>query len=720
MQIIKKDGQLAQFEGEKIVNAIRKSAERVMIKLTSEQEEQVVEQTKFLCLEYLIKHEDERGVPVKEVHNMVEQSLSHVQPQVAESYIAYRNYKKDFVGMLDQVYRKAQSVLYVGDKENSNADSSLVSTKRSLVASELSKELYQRFFLTKDEVKAVKDGFIYVHDMRDRMYTMNCCLADVSTIMQGGFEMGNVWYNEPKSVDTACDVLGDIVMSMAGQQYGGYTVAEIDKVLAPYCEKSYEFYYKEYCELAVEMGANMTPYLLHEKAHSYAKRKVQRELEQGIQGLEIKLNTVGSSRGDYPFTTFSFGLDSSEFGQMVTEIILKVRKEGQGKEGFKKTMLFPKLVFIYSEDLHGKGMALEHLFDKAVACSSKAMYPDYLSVSGDGYVSDIYKKYGKAISAMGCRAYLSPWFKEGGMYPAHEQDEPVFISRANIGAVTLHLCLIYQEAKVKGQDFYELLDYYLEMIRSLHKRTYEYLGKMKASTNPLGYTQGGFLGGTLDYNEEIAPILKSFTASFGYTALNELCQLHYGKSIVEDNSFAIEVIDYINDKINQYKEEDGWLYALYATPAESLVGLQVKQFRERFGIIENVSDKEYMSNGFHCHVSEDITPYQKQDAEYELFHKSNGGHITYTRYNIDYNLDAIKTVVRRGMKLGFYQGVNLALSTCDDCGHKELDMDTCPKCGSDNLTKVDRMNGYLSYSRVRGDSRLNDAKMAELKERISM
>lgn len=185
------------------------------------------------------------------------------------------------------------------------------------------------------------------------------------------------------------------------------------------------------------------------------------------------------------------------------------------------------------------------------------------------------------------------------MHPIDEQDSPIFVSRANIGAITLHLCLIYQEAKETGQDFYELLDYYLEMIRSLHKRTYEYLGKMKASTNPLGYTQGGFLGGTLDYNDEIAPILKSFTASFGFTALNELCQLHYGKSIVEDNSFANEVIDYINNKIEQYKEEDGWLYALYSTPAESLVGLQVKQFRERFGIIKNVSDKEYMSNGFH-------------------------------------------------------------------------------------------------------------------------
>ena len=292
-----------------------------------------------------------------------------------------------------------------------------------------------------------------------------------------------------------------------------------------------------------------------------------------------------------------------------------------------------------------------------------------------------------------CRAFLSPWYEKGGMYPQDENDKPVFISRANIGAVTLHLPLIYQEAKTTGQEFYTLLDKYLEMIRQLHLRTYDYLGEMKASINPLGFTQGGFLGGTLDYNDKIKPVLKSFTASFGVTALNELCQLHYGKSIKEDNTFALEVMKYIQTKIEQYKKEDGRLYAQYMTPAESLVGLQIKQFRNKFGIIENVSDHEYFSNGFHCNVREDITPLEKQDAEYDCFHIATGGRITYTRYNIDYNVEAIKSVVRRGMAYGYYQGVNLALSYCDDCGYQQLDMDVCPKCGSDNLTKVDRMNG---------------------------
>ena len=298
------------------------------------------------------------------------------------------------------------------------------------------------------------------------------------------------------------------------------------------------------------------------------------------------------------------------------------------------------------------------------------------------------------------------------MNPADEKDTPVFVGRFNIGAVSLHLPMIYAKAKQESKDFYQVLDYYLELIRQLHIRTYDYLGQLKASTNPLAYCEGGFYGGKLGLYDKIEPLLKSATASFGITALNELQQLHNKKSLVEDGQFAIEVLEYINKKITEYKEEDGHLYAIYGTPAENLCGVQVKQFRKKYGIVKNVSDREYVSNSFHCHVSEDITPIQKQDLEGRFWNLS--------KYPINYNKEAIKALVRRAMDLGFYEGVNLSLAYCDDCGHEELSMDVCPKCGSKNLTKIDRMNGYLSYSRVKGDTRLNDAKMAEIAERKSM
>ena len=481
-------------------------------------------------------------------------------------------------------------------------------------------------------------------------------------------------------------------------------------MLAPYAEHSYEKYIKKY----VSLGVN------EETAEKQAMADIQREFEQGFQGWEYKFNTVASSRGDYPFITVTAGLGTERFARMASKTLLKVRMNGQGKPGHKKPVLFPKIVFLYDEKLHGPGCELEDIFEAGIECSSRSMYPDWLSMSGEGYISETYQKYGKVISPMGCRAFLSPYWERGGQTPADENDTPVYIGRFNIGVVSLHLPMILAKSREESRDFYEVLDYYLNMIRQLHIRTYTYLGEMKASTNPLAYCQGGFLGGHLDLHDRIAPLLDAATASFGITALNELQILYNGKSITEDGAFALEVMEYINKRVKEFKEEDHHLYAIYGTPAENLCGLQVRQFREKFGIVPGVSDREYVSNSFHCHVAEKITPIEKQDLEKRFWELFNGGKIQYVRYPIDYNLDAIKTLIRRAMKYGFYEGVNMSLSYCDDCGYEQLEMDVCPKCGSSNLTKIDRMNGYLAYSRTHGDTRLSDSKMAEIADRISM
>ena len=670
------------------------------------------EEIAFICrfVQDKVEELDENRIPIFQMHNLVEGALERVNPAVAKSYRDYRNYKQDFVQMLDDVYKKSQSIMYIGDKENSNTDSALVSTKRSLIFNELNKSLYQKFFMTVEELQACRDGYLYIHDMSARRDTMNCCLFDVKSVLSGGFEMGNLWYNEPKTLDVAFDVIGDIVLSAASQQYGGFTVPSVEEILAPYAEKSYAKYQEKYRNLGLDK----------EKAEEVAVSDIKRDMEQGFQGWEYKFNSVSSSRGDYPFITMTAGTGKSRFAKLATITMLEVRKRGEGKEGCKKPVLFPKIVFLYDEKLHGPGCELEDVFEAGIRCSARTMYPDWLSLTGEGYIAGMYKKYGKIISPMGCRAFLSPWYERGGMNPADEKDEPVFVGRFNIGVVSLHLPMILARARQESRDFYEVLDYYLDLIRKIHIRTYAYLGEMRASTNPLAYCEGGFYGGHLGLHDKIKPLLKTATASFGITAFNELQQLYNGKSLVEDGRFALEVLEHINAKVEEFKKEDGNLYAIYATPAENLCGLQVKQFRRKYGIIENVSDREYVSNGFHCHVTEEISPIRKQDLEYRFWELSNGGKIQYVKYPIDYNLDAVRTLVRRAMEMGLYEGVNLSLSYCDDCGHQELDMDVCPACGSSNLTKIDRMNGYLSYSRVKGDTRLNEAKMAEIAERKSM
>ena len=396
--VTKKDGSLVSFQRDKIKNAVTKSADRVLRKFSDGEMDLICDSVENTLVEL-----GEMDVKVERLHNIVEYALDKFDEVVAKSYREYRNYKTEFVGMLDEVYKKAQNIMYLGDKENSNTDSALVSTKRSLIYNELNKELYNKFFLTSEERKACREGYIYIHDKSARRDTMNCCLFNTKAVMTGGFEMGNMWYNEPKTIDTACDVLGDIIMMSASMQYGGWST-RVDDLLAPYVEKSYRAYRDDLLRVIRKTrGRNRKNFVEKE-----ALRKAKRDLEQGIQGLEYKLNSVASSRGDYPFTTFAIGLGESRFEQMVSEAVLKVRMGGQGKKGKKKQVLFPKIVFLYDENLHGVGKKMEKLFNLGVECSSKAMYPDWLSLTGEGYVPSMYKKYGEVVYPMGQTAHVKP------------------------------------------------------------------------------------------------------------------------------------------------------------------------------------------------------------------------------------------------------------------------------------------------------------------------
>lgn len=718
--VIKKDGTIEPYNEQKIIDACNKAARRAMYELSDNDYAQILNDVLTKIDE---SYDEDTDIEIYDMHNIVESVLEEDFPTVAKMYKEYRNYKKDFVHMMDKVYERSQSIRYIGDKSNANTDSALVATKRSLIYNELSGELYKKFFLTHDEKQAAKDGYIYIHDRSARLDTFNCDLFRVGEVMKGGFEMGNIWYNEPNYLDTAFDVMGDIILSTAAQQYGGFTVPEVDKILEPYAEKSYEKYYQEYMKIADDIEYEQVLEIHSKKASEYATGKVQRNFEQGWQGIEMKLNSVGSSRGDYPFVTMTIGLATSKFGKMAAISLLKVHSEGQGKKGFKRPVLFPKIVFLYDKNLHGDGSdkyPSADVFNAGIDCSSKTMYPDWLSLTGDGYVAEMYKKYGKVVSPMGCRAFLSPWYEKGGMHPVDENDKPIFEGRFNLGVVSLHLPMILAKARRESKDFYEVLDYYLELIRELHKRTYDYIGELRASVNPIAFCEGGLLGGNLKPTDKIKTILPPMTMSYGITALNELQRLYNGKSIREDGQFALEVMQYINDYTNRIKEEDHILYAIYGTPAESLCGLQIEQFRKIYGIIENVSDKPYVSNSFHCHVSEQMSPIEKQDKEGRFWNLFNGGKIQYCRYNLGYNKEAIKTLILRAMDKGFYEGVNLAMCYCEDCGYQQVEMDICPKCGSKMITKIDRMNGYLGFTRVHGETRYNEAKNAEIADRVSM
>lgn len=365
MQVIKKDGTQEVYDFNKIKIAVTKSAARIDYTLSPDEWQR-------------LQHSIELKMPSNELsvnvlHTIVERSLNEVVPDVGSQYAAYRNYKKDYVQMMEDTLKTADDLNYHADRSNANTTAGLISTKRSLIYTAFNKNLYKRVFLSQNELEAIRDGYIYIHDLGARMDTYNCCLFDMGKVLQGGFEWEHIGYNEPKDVRTACNLISDITLNCAAQQYGGFTIPEIDSILAPYAEKSYKHYLQQYHDIANDSVLSLVN---EEKAQKWAWEQTKRDISQGFQAFEHTFNTVASSRGDYPFVTMTGGCEENKFGVLVWQTALEVRAEGQGHPGHKRPAIFPKLVFLYTKELHAEGKPLYDLFLTGVHCSAVAMYPD--------------------------------------------------------------------------------------------------------------------------------------------------------------------------------------------------------------------------------------------------------------------------------------------------------------------------------------------------------
>lgn len=593
IRVIKKNGKIQKWLPEKIEKAINQSAKRTTLcKLTEKQNSEVIQLVEKKIAEKN-KDKDIVDVSVLELHSLVEEALDTVAPTVAQQYRAYREYKAKYARMLENVREQEETYRTHLDHSNANANSALITTQRVAVLKAYQWESYKNFFLNKEELDAHEKGAIYIHDRSDRLINSNnCCLLDIGRIMRGGFNLENIHYNEPTSIRSAMGVACDLILQAASSEYGGLTAPEIDSVLAPYAEKSYKKYLTKYSKL-------LSLPEVDEKIKKLAEDSLIDDIDAEYQGWEMKLNTLASSRGDFIFSTLTFGNDEGRFANLIAREILKVRKNGQGEKGKEKPVVFPKLVFLYDEKLHGKGGKLEWLYKKAIECSASAQYPDYLSLSGDGYVSDIYKKWHKygvsrwcldkdncvqenpewndaIISPMGCRSFLTaiyydPKNRDKISWEPFEGCKPAFTGRFNSGVISLNLPYIYEEAKKEGKDFFDNLHYYLELIRGIHKKTKDYLYKLKASGNPITFMLGGFFYGNLKPSDDIRKNVSISTWSYGVTALSELQELYNNKTLDEDNSFAYKTLDYINNYIKVIKEKDRMLYSLYGTPRLSWV-----------------------------------------------------------------------------------------------------------------------------------------------------
>lgn len=391
MNVTKKDNTQEPWDTNKIKEAIHKAAERCKCPITDFSIERVI-------LGVLSEIKDKDSVSVSELHSLVIHYLAFENfPEISKAYQEYRDYKNTYAKSFEKVKDEADSVLLLGDRENANFDSSLVSTKGSLIKGYLTKELYRQFYLSKEEKELTKRGDIYIHDMRDMlMGSVNCCLFDIGNVLRGGFSMSNVDYTEPTSVLSALQVIGDITLVATAQQFGGFSLSQLDMVLLPYCHKT--------LEKAYEHAKHSFPNEGRFAWIAYSKDTLKNELKQGFQSLELKLNTVPCSRGDFAFTTISFGCWNAPqwLGRYLTnkdlwvlkeicEAILTTRMNGHGEN--HKPVVFPKLVYLYEENYLSAFQEARDVFELAIECSSKCMYPDFLSLTGDWAHSSVGKQY---------------------------------------------------------------------------------------------------------------------------------------------------------------------------------------------------------------------------------------------------------------------------------------------------------------------------------------
>jgi ribonucleoside-triphosphate reductase len=394
MKIQKKNGQLEEFNFQKIINAVQKSANRINLKLDTD----FINQLKS-NVHLLLKSKD--IISVYEMHEIVQEALQSINNNVYKEYMSYRDYKKRFSNIFGNLVEASNRIVYNGDKENANKNSLLISTKKGLLVSELSKQIMQEYEMPKELAKAHLNGDIYWHDIGDRLFNeINCCLFDMGNLLKDGFELNGIQYTEPTSAESFMRVFSDIILEASSQQYGGFTVPEIDSVGEPYVKKALIKSKKYYIEqLNEDFGNKYTKEEINNIADKYAFKYVERALDQGFQAIETRLNTISNSNTQTPFVTFTFGLNTTKEGRMISKAILHNRMIGLGKQ--RITPVFPKLVFLHRDGINGqKGDINYDLYDLALECMMKRMYPDQLSLDA-GYLGEIFDKYGLAVSPMG-------------------------------------------------------------------------------------------------------------------------------------------------------------------------------------------------------------------------------------------------------------------------------------------------------------------------------
>ena len=705
MKLIKRDGRAVDYNKEKIVTAIEKANKEVRTKQRASKEE-IKEIINY------IEELDKKRILVEDIQDIIEQKLMDYKKfELAKRYIVYR-YTRALVRKQNTTDESILGLIKNQNKElaeeNSNKNTVLASTQRDYIAGEVSRDLTKRMLLPEKITKAHEDGILHFHDADYFLQPIfNCCLINIGDMLDNGTVMNGKLIESPKSFQVACTVTTQIIAAVASNQYGGQSVDL--KHLGKYLRKSKEKFKKE-------LESNYAGKLPQEIIDSIVEKRLKTELSAGVQTIQYQINTLMTTNGQSPFVTLFLNLDEEneyiEENAMIIEEILKQRYEGiKNEKGVYITPAFPKLIYVLYEHNCLKGGKYDYLTKLAVKCSSKRLYPDYISAKK---MRENYE--GNVFSPMGCRSFLSPWKDENGKYK--------FEGRFNQGVVSINLPQIGIIADGDEEKFWKLLDERLELcFEALMCRHYALLGT-NSDTSPIHWKYGAIA--RLKAGEKIDKLLKNgySTISLGYIGIYEVTKLMKGVSHTteEGHEFAVRVMKHLREKTDKWKEETGIGFGLYGTPAESLCYRFAKIDKEKFGEIKDITDKGYYTNSYHVDVREKIDAFSKLKFESEFQQISSGGAISYIEIpNMKNNLKALEEIVKFIYENIQYAEFNTKSDYCHVCGFdgeiiiNDKNEWECPQCGNKDHNKMNvtrRTCGYL------GENFWNEGKTKEIKARV--
>ena len=722
MKIIKRNGQEAIFDEVKITNAIIGANKEVVEteRLSEEEIDNITNDIKYKCQKM------KRALSVEEIQNLVEDELMKLNAfSVARKYITYR-FQRALARQSNTTDEQILSLIECANEEvkqeNSNKNPTVNSVQRDYMAGEVSKDLTRRILLPEDIVKAHDEGLIHFHDADYFSQHMhNCDLVNLEDMLQNGTVISETMIEKPKSFSTACNVATQIIAQVASSQYGGQSITLSH--LAPFVDVSRQKFRKEVKEEFETIGLELDD----EKINALAEERLKKEITKGVQTIQYQVVTLMTTNGQAPFITVFMYLNEVPEGRlrddlaMIIEETLKQRMKGvKNEKGVYITPAFPKLIYALQENNIEPDSQYYYLTALAARCSAKRLVPDYISEKVMKELKVDQNGNGQCYPSMGCRSFLTPYIDENG--------KPKYYGRFNQGVVTINLVDVACSSKRDMNKFWQIFDERLDLCYRALMCRHERLKGTPSDVAPILWQHGALA--RLKKGETIDKLLYGgySTISLGYAGLYECVKYMTGKSHTDPSAtpFAIEVMQHLNDACTKWKEKENIDFSLYGTPIESTTYKFAKCLQKRFGKIEGVTDRNYITNSYHIHVTEHINAFDKLTFESQFQKLSPGGAISYVEVpDMQDNIDAVLAVMKHIYNNIMYAELNTKSDYCMACGYDgeiQIEKDengkliwVCPNCGNKNqdmMSVARRTCGYI------GTQFWNQGRTQEIKERV--